>query len=181
LTDTEAQIRTSPDIEADVNARTIDDAAAPHTRADAKVDDSNTYLYRGDTRSPEEIHQAGGFSPWETGGTGSPEEIVHFVEGKELISGVTGSRKYVSTGLSLQQSADFGAGDPGYVYKIQNPGGGYSVTEAYNSLRLPVPKETQELIDEVAFAERIELEYIVEYAEVDFAGNIISDWLLFPK
>jgi RHS repeat-associated protein len=38
LTDTEAQIRTSPDIEADVNARTIDDAAAPHTRADAEAD-----------------------------------------------------------------------------------------------------------------------------------------------
>jgi hypothetical protein len=38
LTVIEAQIRTSPDIEADVNARTIDDAAAPHTRADAEAD-----------------------------------------------------------------------------------------------------------------------------------------------
>jgi hypothetical protein len=38
LADTEAQIRTSPDIEADVNARTIDDAASPHIRADAEAD-----------------------------------------------------------------------------------------------------------------------------------------------
>jgi hypothetical protein len=38
LTETEAYVRTSPDIEADVNARTIDDAAAPHTRADAEAD-----------------------------------------------------------------------------------------------------------------------------------------------
>jgi len=138
----------------------------------------NTCVYRGDSRQPSEIKREGGFNPRVPGATGAPEEIVGHVEG-----GITNSAweihqgKYVSTSTSPESAAPFGTDyGKGYIYKISNVNG-YSVIEAYRSLRLPVPPLVMAEA-EVAFT-RIPLSQILEYAPVHADGTTIGVWLPF--
>jgi len=147
------------------------------------------YLYRGDSRSPDQIKAAGGFSPEKEGATGAPEEIVGhanpYTEGASPEWGKQHYGKYVSTSSDPESAAPFGAprlgqGTKGYLYKFLNPGGGYDVTDAFKMLNLRIPATNVNEL-EVAFGSRISFGQILEYRIVDIDGIPISDWLPIPK
>ncbi len=133
------------------------------------------YVYRGDERSPGEI-KSEGFRALRSGGNGHPLQITSHVSGEP---NTDGQEMYVSTARFPEEAAGFGAGgDPGYIYRINNPGTGYDVVDAYNKARIPIPNEVTQT-QEVVFLS-IDVQHIDAYALLDFDGSIIGAWMLFP-
>ncbi|PHH72392.1 putative enterotoxin [Ophiocordyceps camponoti-rufipedis] len=99
--------------------------------------DRSHYVFRGDSRSPEQIRAAGGLFPlsstnWDSPGTYS---LLYHAEGS------TRSGGYVSTSASFGQAAGNFAGAGSWVYRIHLTDNMISVNEALTTSPYPEQRE----------------------------------------
>ncbi len=160
-------------------------------------------LYRGESRPPEQIAQAGGFFPRVPGATNHPLEIMSHVAPNDFpedqfpklwaetrYNGYYNIHygKYVSTSAELSTALTYSDYDPvGYVYRMVDPGTGYRVRDVFQThfkayrpgVDLPPIMEAER---EIVFGVGgIPLRFVVEYQQT-FSGFFVpgTNWLPFP-
>ncbi|MCI0711841.1 MAG: hypothetical protein L0154_16920 [Chloroflexi bacterium] len=163
-------------------------------RVDTDVDTSDLklhqYLYRGDSRPPEDIRREGGFFPAVKGATGAPGEIVGHVGGRHVAGGIYAHHygKYVSTTPDLQIARENSKGKEfdhivGHVYKIKNPCltmqpcGAYSAYWAFVQLGLDPTAELDDT-NEIVFM-GITSNYIESYCVTLPGSDDCGPWIPF--
>jgi RHS repeat-associated protein len=136
-------------------------------------DEKKQYVFRGDSRPPQEIFSEGGFWPWNSNGTISLREHVTLIRDnpKEDLSDLVVDEKtesqWISTSNNEQHAATYSeildrrgnVVDYGYVYKIRRPPNGRDV---YLEIGNGEPNRK-----EIAFEGGFSRQYIESYRKVE--------------
>ncbi|PHH77536.1 putative enterotoxin [Ophiocordyceps camponoti-rufipedis] len=88
------------------------------SQANRPPGDRSFYVFRGDTRSPEQIHEDGGFAPWQAINYTDPRSYSLW----DHVNAYSPPSAYISTSRSFGQSAVHfarGLGPGSYVYRIR--------------------------------------------------------------
>jgi hypothetical protein len=122
-------------------------------------------LWRGDSRTPEEIQAAGGFHPF---APANPISVNDHLPSNRPVSHWVSSSTDLKRAKSFARGAEnpFGKGyqDVGYVYKIRKEGG--VITHSYES--------------EVAFSEPVAWHNVEQYGRYDQYTDTV-DWIRNPN
>jgi RHS repeat-associated protein len=110
---------------------------------------SESFLYRFDTRAPEEIMQAGGFEA-----RGTNLDILEHAQGSS-------SSGYVSTTTDLKELEKLVGNQKGYIYKIRMQSNGVDVNKVLDP-KSPYPNEM-----EMAVPGKINIKDVLEYKPVN--------------
>lgn len=108
---------------------------------------TESFLYRFDTRAPEEIVKAGGFKAW-----GSDMNLFLHAEGTNIVNKTSG---YVGTSSDLTALEKVIGNQKGYIYKIKMQNSGVNVNETLG-VKSPHPYEF-----EVAVPNQIKLSEVI--------------------